>query len=616
MGMLDLLAALRDGPARAGPSLLAKSQRLQVRFAGGRGGEGPLTVGQRNTWAWVGDRATYTRMTGWALDLPAEVGVDDIAAAVSVLLARHESLRTTYHAGGQLQRVARSGEFSIEVCETAGGAPDPAALAIALITRLRSREFDLAAQFPLRVAVATRGGVPQAAVVVYSHMAVDFASMAIIGGQFSQLVADPASREIGPPRHQPLDQAAAEQSGRGRHRAQDAVRKMRARLRDMPQCLWAIPAGEPDTADGPVAGWLWSRAAAQALPHIAARTSASSQSAVLAALCALLALRTGHDRLAMTMPAHNRHQRHLGDYVGVLAGESILCVDAGVRTFDELVRRAGLAVLKASRTGAADRAAVAAAVSEIEHERGITYTRDCVYNDISGHVAAGAGRAAAPADLAGITVALADSELCWAAPAEIDELLLLVLAGVEQELVLGAITKDTRQVPRAEIESLLRGVELLLTATAAGDIELCQVGAITGVRPVCRDARWLRAGACWIELPEVDRLVRDATGVPGQVFALPGPDGEPALTAYLAAAPAIRSPEQAHAACLSLLPRYGRPLPPGGARYTAITPGRYVICEDPPGDRSDLAAWQCQKVLAAGDGRRRFPPAQADQPFR
>jgi hypothetical protein len=102
----------------------------------------------------------------------------------------------------------------------------------------------------------------------------------------------------------------------------------------------------------------------------------------------------------------------------------------------------------------------------------------------------------------------------------------------------------------------------------------------------------------------VQRLVDDALpGSAARVFAVPDARGEPALVAYLTAAGGVRTPQQAHLACVAMLPRHGMPEPPGGLRYTAITPGSYVICGHAPGDPGDLRAWQRQPVLAEGAGR-------------
>lgn len=610
MGIRELFTQIKEQSNGAEQIRLAPAGRLYVGFSGLRGADGPLTLGQGNTLQWVADIRLFTRMTDWVLEMPEGTTLDDIAAAFSVLMARHESLRTTYPAQGQpIQRVARWGDLVVELYDVDAEQADDPALASVLVGRLRATEFSLATELPLRVAVALSRGVPKVAAVVYSHMAVDFASMAVVGRQFTQLAGDPASREVGPPGHQPLDQAAAERSAHGRGQAEAGLRNWERHLRSMPQCLYSVPSAGLPASGAPVAGWLWSRAAALALPHIAARTGTSRQAAVLAALCAVLRQRTGQDRCVLPGPVDNRYRRLLREYVGSLAHDSIISVDVTADGFDELVGRAAAGTLKACRNGLVDRAEILRVVSEVDHDRGTAYARDCVFKDISSDYTVGTALPAAPGDPAEAAQALGQSELWWVDAIEIEEVLLFTLVEVDEEVILGALSGDSGRVPRQEVESLLRGVEALLVAAAAADLDLGRVGEITGIRPVSRGPGWLRVDSCWIELREVQRLLDDALGVPAaRVFAIADPAGEPALVAYLAAGEGMRTPEQVHAACMAVLPGHRRPQPPDGMRYTAMTPGRYVICAGAPDDLSDLAAWRRQPVLASGDGRARKSP--------
>jgi Condensation domain len=612
MAMRELLAAMRQESNQARPVSLRPAGRRRVKFCGPRGADGPLTTGQSNTLNWVSDPAAYTRMIEWVLDLPDGATLDDIAAAFSVLVARHESLRTTFPAGGPpVQRVAQSGELTIDVYEVdAEQGDDGAAVATALIAGLRSAEFDLAADLPVRVAVAISQGRPRAVAVVYSHMVADLGSMAVLGSEFTQLARGPASQDLGPPGHQPLDQAVAERSPRGRRMAEAALRSWETQLRSMSQCTYAVPREDPGGGDAVLSGWLWSAAAAHALPHIAARTRASPQAAVLAALCAVLSLRTGQARCSLTGLLHNRFGSRLRSYVGSLASDAIITVDTDARGFDDLVRRAGMTTLRAGKGGLVDGNELQRVVDEVEHDRGIAYARDCVYNDAS---YVDFAPPSAPGDPADARQALGRSELRWIESAGAGVLLAIFLRQVEEEMVLGAVTSDPRRVPRDDIESLLRGVELLLVAAAPGDFGLDRVGEITGVKPVMRGPGWLLIDSCWVELAEVQRIVDDAvpTSAP-RVFAEPGPAGELQLVAYLAASEGLRSPGQAHDACMAVLP--GGRQPPDRMRYTAMAPGRYVICAGAPANPADLAAWHRQPVLACGDGRSRQARGAVGEP--
>jgi hypothetical protein len=599
------LVVMRQQAAKAGPVPLTPASRLWVPFEGERGGEGPLTLCQASTLQWVTDTSVYNRMVEWPLTLPAGATVAGIAVSLSIVLGRHEILRTTYPAGpgARVQRLARRGHLAVDIFEPDGSAPAEV-LTVALIDRLRAAEFDVGKDLPVRAAVATRFGRPVAAVLLYSHVAVDFASMALIDRELTGLISGPVARMPSERGHQPLDQAAAERAPRARRMTRAALRAWEASLRVMPQCLYAAPASPG--AGGPAAGWLWSRAAALALPRITARTGATKQVTVLAALCAVLSWRAGQDRCAMAVSVTNRSRPHLRGYVGPLATDGLLLLGSKAASFDELVHRATIAALKANRSGPVDRSRLLEIIGQVEHARGIAYTRDCAFNDISGfqpgESPAAAAAAASPEQIAG---ALAGSRFLRLPSMPVDELLLLILHHVEGEVMIGALTADAGRVPPEEIESLLRGTDRLLAAAAAGDVPLAGLGGVTRLAPLPRGDGWLLTDSCWVELAEVQRLLSDACPMAAaRVFALPGPDGSPQLVAYLTATEGLTTPAQAHAACTRLLAGHGRPRQPGGPRYTAMAPAHYVVCAQAPADPASLTQWRCQTVIAQGDGRR------------
>ena len=187
---------------------------------------------------------------------------------------------------------------------------------------------------------------------------------------------------------------------------------------------------------------------------------------------------------------------------------------------------------------------------------------------------------------------------------------LFLVQQVSEELIVGGLTRDASLLPAGEIEMLLRGTESLVVAAASGDVDLDRLAEITGVRPLERDADWLQVDRSWIQLSAARRLVADALPAPVAAFAAGNRDDR-ALVAYLAASGGIATPGQAHEACMKVL---REPDHAGRARNTAIAPSRYVICAGPPDDPDDLASWQRQPVIAAGDGCDPAPPGGQQGP--
>jgi Condensation domain len=575
-------------------------EEIVVPFSGARSGEGPVTLGQRTTLHWTNNMTQNRgRMFPALVDLVGTT-VADVCAALALLLARHESLRTTFLVNGaQIQRVWPSGELTVAVHEIDEDTEQSRLAAYGqLAPAMRELGFELAKDLPVRVCVVTLRGEVRFAILMFSHMAVDFAAMAIVVRQLAELAAHPADRVLGEPAHQPLDQAAEEQSPRGLRRAEAALRYWERQRWRIPQCLYAVPPSAPDAEQVPPAGTLVSRAAALAVPHITARTGSTPPQVVLAALTTVLARRTGQRLAPIHALADNRIGRQMHAYVGTVAQDGLVVVDTDSPSFDEVIARTGAAMLNGSRYSLVDTVAAYHTRERIDRVRGIQLGRDCEFNNTSQHSLT---RVQGPqrGTLAEVRAALADTELTWSEVIIRPALLSMQLTQLDERLELMLLSGDPQRVPAAEIEMLARGTEALLVAAAAGDVDLATVGTVTGVEPVPRGDRWCYVDSCWVNLDEVQRLLDEALpDHTSAVFAAERPggtgsaEGEPLVLAYLAGAGDI-TPERAHDACMAALP----------GRITAMAPGYYVVCDRAPEDGSRAGAWQRQRVLAEGDGR-------------
>jgi hypothetical protein len=580
------------GQRRQRRVLLTPMRSIPVEFAGERAGEGPLTLGQINMYLWLSRVPDHTHaVLRVELPVPAVVSVDDVAEATGVLIARHESMRTSYVPGEQpRQRVAAAGVQLLEVCslgEGQWGPQDRPAVAEALVQWLRQSPDP--GQCPVRVVVAIApeaGDRVIACAAAFSHLAVDHGAIEILKRDFAELLGDPARRSVGRPGHQPLDQAQLEATPNERHRAGAALDYLREQSWRIPRCLYALPGAR--TSGESLAVELSSVAAAMAVRRVAARTRTSRPSIVLAAICAVIARRASYPELVLPLLSSNRFERHLVNYVGALAQATIATIEIGGRSFDELAGHTWMRAAEASRHGRYDAVKQDAMDELAEHERGLIFDYGPLFNSLVPEPWSGltAGVGFHPEE---IDVALARTELQWRPLPSSGMPLQFRLNQIDGCLRLDVWTGDTGLVPRAELESVLGAIERLLVAAANGDVPSARMAAIIGLEPLAGTPDRILVDSCWVEVADVQRLVDDAVApAVTRVFASAG--GRP-LVAYLTATDTVRTPEQAHARCMAALADHP----------TAITPRHYVICRTAPSDPADPSAWPAP--VAAGTGR-------------
>ncbi|HEX4833238.1 MAG TPA: hypothetical protein VH478_19335 [Trebonia sp.] len=570
---------------------------VPVEFTGERAGEGPLTMGQLNIHMWLSEMPSHLYALLCAeLPVPAAgpagpVTLADAAGAIAALVARHEGLRTTYRPPGQpRQHVAASGVQPLEVCslgEGQWGPEDRPAVAEALLRWLRESPDPQQRAMRVVVAIAPAGGDQViACAAAFSHLAADQAAIELLKRDFAALLAPPGGRPLGPPGHQPLDQAELETTPAERAKAQAALAYVREQAWRIPHCLYALPGARPSGQS--LAVELSSPAAAMAVRHVAARTRASRSSVVLAALCAVVARRAGYGELVLPMSSSDRFEPHLANYVGTLAQGSMATIETDGRSLDELVRHTWLRALEASRQGRYDAARRDAGDRVIARERGLRLNYDPFFNSLlpESWSALTAGVSVAPEEAA---AALARTTLRWRPMPPNESPIRFTLGQVDGCLRLDLWCGDDGLLPRAEAESLLLAAERLLVTAGRGDVPASRMPEVTRLAPLAQPAGRILVDHCWVDVADVQRLLDEAVApATGRVFAAAA---DRPLVAYLAATGGIRTPQQAHARCLAALA--GHP--------TAITPRYYVICPAAPADPAGPAAWP--PPLAAGPGR-------------
>jgi hypothetical protein len=165
---------------------------IRVGFQGEGAGAGELTWGQMGIW-----RATLRndRTINLAFPMPPPEGasVADVAGMLGFMVGRHPALRTRlrFTAGPSGDRhprqvIAASGEVPLHIVDI-GDDDDVATAAEELRLRYEHTWFDYENEFPVRMGVIRRRGVPVQLVFCYSHVMVDGSGLDLIHQDLAHL---------------------------------------------------------------------------------------------------------------------------------------------------------------------------------------------------------------------------------------------------------------------------------------------------------------------------------------------------------------------------------------------------------------------------------------------
>lgn len=316
-----------------------------VAFRAAEGGEGPLTWGQFHMWhpmlRYGASFATLSLRQVLALPAPG-VPVAGCLDAVRGLVEAHQALRTRFadRAGGPYQAVAAEGTHLVEVCELGADAGEGrvAAYAERRTRKLAAEPFRHSREWPVRFSLVCREGRVRAVAVVCSHLAFDGWAADLVGADLRRRLAGGAA-PAGPV-WQPLDQAAHEQSERGKREDARAMRHWRARLAEVPDLPPRPPSRTP--ASPPVQQWwLTSAALAAASVAVAERTRTSTSAVLLTLAATALSSIRGQATVPLKLITGNRFTDRQRGYVTATAQDGLMVFarpagDAG--TLDDAVR--------------------------------------------------------------------------------------------------------------------------------------------------------------------------------------------------------------------------------------------------------------------------------------
>lgn len=452
-----------------------RQHTIMVPFAGEGSGTEDLTWAQWGVWrAMQGFDSPF--MVGGTMKLEEGTTLDHLRHLLAFIVSRHESLRTRIRTGpdGQPRQVlAESGEIGLEVYDLDDG-EDAAEQAEAIRARYEFEPFDIAQDWPVRMAVLCRDGVPDHFVAMYPHMVIDAFGFDALVGDLVHLDRETGAA-LGPREGvQPMELARKQRAPAAARAGDASLRFWEHWLRQIPIRRFNGPHPEQDPR------W-WdatydSRAAHLAVTAVSARTGLGSGPVLLAAYAVAMARVTGVTPSVIRMVVSNRFRPGFGRSVSVLAQPGLCVIDVGDCPFDEAVRQAWQAQLATGKNSYYDPRRLVELRERVEKERGAALDLTCYFND---RRRAPSGAAADPGEEDGDRAeagaaptaeqmwdALPLSRLTWGIRSNSPDVRAYLDVNASPDTVNLTLRADTQSVSPGEQIRILRTMEELLLQAA------------------------------------------------------------------------------------------------------------------------------------------------------
>lgn len=463
----SIAASTAASAASVAAAQITATQTIEVPFAGEGSGSGGLNWGQQHIFGAIRNLGSSMNMCALR-ELEPTAAVEDLADELAFYLSRFQSMRTLlrFEPGRPpTQVVHASGVAPLRIVDVAPEADDDA-LAVtlaALVAEHEERSFDDEHEFPIRMVVVRRAGVPTHLLTVLSHFATDGAGAFAMYEDY--LHRDPVTGLArGPAPTHPLDLTHQQATPAGR-------RQSDASLRYWERQLAALPPRRP-TAAVPDTESRYRRATLRSVPlllgatRIARRLDCDISAVLLGVFATALARLTGEQPSAAQMLVSNRFRPGMADIVGNVSQTGLFVVDVADATLDEVIERAQRAVTRTYKYAYFDLEQWKELLAKVERERGEELAL-CYYNDRPSQ-RSGTAPGTEPSAAAVREAAAEGSEIEWSVLPFFNERLMVTIDDVPDsaDAVAVLISADTWHVPRADMEKLARTMEELAVAAA------------------------------------------------------------------------------------------------------------------------------------------------------
>jgi Condensation domain len=435
---------------------------VPVPFAGEDGGEAGLTWGQQMVWKGIQASKSSMHMSGMG-PLADGMTVADVVAKWQFMMGRYQSVRTRLRfAPGcpPRQVVARSGEVRMEVVEAGDG--DPAEVADAVRLRFEATDFDYEHEWPVRLALVTKRGVPSHDVATVCHLVTDGVGALV-------LLADMASRDpVTGQAKEPVSAIgpltlAAQQGGPVMRRQSDAaLRYWEKHLRTIPPRRFADSQDRRVPRDWAAA---YNSPAVYAASRLTAARDGIDVSQVLLGFVAVaLARVTGGTPLVMQVLVSNRFRPGLATMVGQVAMWGLFVADFTEVSLGQAVGRALRSAMRTYKNGYYHQRELDELVAMVGRERGGDIDLSCFFND---RRMLGAPDTPGPVPTEDdVRSALPRSAWRWGDRSDRAENKLFIAVNPVPDTIEIEAYADTHYMSPADLEAFLRGVETVAVDTA------------------------------------------------------------------------------------------------------------------------------------------------------
>jgi hypothetical protein len=436
---------------------------ILVPFEGDGAGDGELTWGQWTVWRMM-ERFGSPFMIGGAMRLEAGATLDGLVRLLAFIVSRHQSLRTRIRIGpdgAPVQVLSESGEVALEVVDVAEG-EDPAAVAEAVRAGYETGPFDVAEDWPVKMAVIRQDGEPHHFVAMYPHIAIDAYGFDALIGDLANLDSETGEQLAPRGGVQPLDLAHRQQTPGTRRQGEASLRHWEHWLREIPATSFKEPVP-------PHAPRWWSctydsPAAHLAVNTIAVRTGLPTGPVLMAAYAAAIVRYTGISPCVLYTVVSNRFRPDFGESVSVLAQPGICVVDVRDCTFDEAVIRSWRSLLVTGKNGYYPPRDLAELRERVAKERGTEVEVGWHFNDRRKAFAQGPAGPVAPEE--DLWAALEHSRLTWATRSDTPNAKGFVNVNGKENTINFTLRVDTAAVPPGDQVALARDIEAILVGAA------------------------------------------------------------------------------------------------------------------------------------------------------